>query len=51
MCLKTLITGIRNLENDSRKDASERMCDKRKMKMVKVMGNLVLLILSKSYAW
>lgn len=26
VCLKTLISGIKSLENDSRKDAIERMC-------------------------
>lgn len=32
VCLKTLITRIRSLENDSRKDASERMCKECVMK-------------------
>ena len=54
MCPKILITGIRSLENESRKDASERVKKESGMevewKKPKNMWSVALLIPSKSHS-
>lgn len=53
VCLETLITGIRSLENESRKDASERVCKECAMndeiQKLKDLGDLALLIPNSSH--